>query len=514
MAKSKSKAEYGDFQTPGGLARKVCSLLKARAVQPASLLEPNCGLGNLFLAGLDCFSVQKALGVEINQTYVSWVDGLLAERKHKGSVNVLRQDFFDTDWRATIASLPEPILVLGNPPWVTNSELASLSSANLPAKSNFQKRAGLDAITGKANFDISEWMLIQLVEAMNGRRGTLAMLCKSTVARKILAQCWKNGLQVERSAIYAIEADVHFDASVDAVLMVIDFGPRAEKLEAPVYPSLNASEPGSIMAFGNGGLVADADRFERWQHLATDKCLWKWRSGIKHDCSKVMELQRREGKLWNGLGKAIDIEEECLYPMMKSSEVANDRGSELRWMIVTQTSVGESTDAIRMRAPKTWAYLTAHAELLANRRSSIYKNRPTFSVFGVGPYSFSPWKVAISGFYKRLSFSLIGPVNERPVVLDDTSYFLPFETQEAAELVASMLNSETARSFYEAYVFWDSKRPITVDLLCRLDLRRLAAEVGIAEKFSELFPNATAQNAPPRRGRRKPSDTNLMLWGE
>ena len=40
---------------------------------------------------------------------------------------------------------------------------SALASPNLPSKSNFQNRKGLDAVTGKANFDISEWMLIQLM---------------------------------------------------------------------------------------------------------------------------------------------------------------------------------------------------------------------------------------------------------------------------------------------------------------------------------------------------------------
>ena len=96
---------------------------------------------------------------------------------------LIQADFFATDWKRLISELPEPILVLGNPPWVTNSQLGVLGSRNLPIKSNFQKHDGLDALTGKANFDISEWMLMRLVEALNGRRGTLAMLCKAATAQ-------------------------------------------------------------------------------------------------------------------------------------------------------------------------------------------------------------------------------------------------------------------------------------------------------------------------------------------
>ena len=55
-SKATRKAEYGDFQTPIALARAVCARVGDFAeLQPASLLEPTCGLGNFLSAGLDQF---------------------------------------------------------------------------------------------------------------------------------------------------------------------------------------------------------------------------------------------------------------------------------------------------------------------------------------------------------------------------------------------------------------------------------------------------------------------------
>ena len=51
-----------------------------------------------------------------------------------------------------------------------------MNGGNLPAKENFQNFRGIEALTGKSNFDISEWMLIQLVKALRGRSATIAML--------------------------------------------------------------------------------------------------------------------------------------------------------------------------------------------------------------------------------------------------------------------------------------------------------------------------------------------------
>jgi hypothetical protein len=104
--------------------------------------------------------------------------------------------------------------------------------------------------------------------------------------------------------------------------------------------------------------------------------------------------------------------------------------------------------------------------------------RPQFSIFGVGEYSFAPWKVAISGFYKRLAFSKIGPVAGRPAVFDDTVYFLPCQCEEEADFLSGLLNSRAAQEFLGAMIFWSDKRPITIELLKRLSLRRLADELG------------------------------------
>jgi hypothetical protein len=49
------------------------------------------------------------------------------------------------------------------------------------------------------------------------------------------------------------------------------------------------------------------------------------------------------------------------------------------------------------------------------------------------------------------------------------------------------LNSEPARGFFSALVFWDAKRPITIDVLRRLDLRALACELGSDETLAKLL---------------------------
>jgi hypothetical protein len=72
-------------------------------------------------------------------------------------LNIACQNFFTQDWPTFFTNLvSENILVIGNPPWVTNATLGTLGSTNVPTKTNFQGYSGFDAKTGKSNFDIAE----------------------------------------------------------------------------------------------------------------------------------------------------------------------------------------------------------------------------------------------------------------------------------------------------------------------------------------------------------------------
>jgi hypothetical protein len=257
---------------------------------------------------------------------------------------------------------------------------------------------------------------------------------------------------------------------------MVQIEPTGDSKECRVYDSLDARQSSSVFGLRNGMLVADVQLYEKWKDLS-GRGLRGWRSGIKHDCSKVFELRVNNQKFVNGLGEFVDLEPEKLFPLLKSSDLAAHTEPR-RWMVVPQRTMGEDPSSLRASAPKTWSYLMAHAHLLDKRGSSIYKNRPRFSIFGVGSYSFAPWKVAISGLYKKLDFVQVPPFQNRPVVFDDTCYFFPCQSESEATVLHELVMSEPAREFLVAFIFWDAKRPITAQLLNLLDLAALARVLG------------------------------------
>ncbi|MFH0792921.1 MAG: SAM-dependent DNA methyltransferase [bacterium] len=389
-----------------------------------------------------------------------------------------QQDFFSFDWKKFFAPLRGEILVLGNPPWVTNAALGVLGSKNLPRKTNFQNHSGFAAKTGKANFDISEWMLIKLLEALGSQRGCVAMLCKTGTARKVLRHAWLNHFKIGRASIHLIDATTHFGASVNACLLVVHTGVPDATPTATVYSDLSFDKKMATFALIARELVADVDEYTRLRDLDGFSS-YTWRSGVKHDAASVMEFRKEDASLVNGAGERVEIESTFTYPLLKSSDLANGRLTPYRYVLVTQRTPGDDTNTIAKTAPKTWSYLLRHADVLDRRQSIIYRKRSRFSVFGVGDYTFAPWKVAVSGLYKKCRFEVVRCYKNKPVVLDDTCYFIPCSCEREATFLRDLLNSDLVKRFLSSLVFFDAKRPITIDVLRRIDLKRVAEKLGL-----------------------------------
>jgi hypothetical protein len=472
----RQRVEHGDWQTPPALAGTIMELVGRLEPRARAVLEPTCGKGAFLTAARRVWPQAALRGFELSAEYAALARRALRDENAEIAV----ADFFQTPWEAVLARLPEPFVITGNPPWVTSSTLGAITGTNQPVKSNFKGQAGLAALTGKSNFDISEWMLARLLEAARGRRFTLAMLCKASVARKLLERA-----SVERwplaGVVRTVDARAHFSAAVSAVLLVLR--PAVVTDSAPswdLYPSLEATVPASRMALRRGRVTSDVLAHERSESLegASDVT---WRSGVKHDLAAVMELRRESGVLYNGLGEPVSIEPDCVYPLLKGSELANGRATRARYVLVTQTRLGDDTRALESVAPLTWRYLMRHRARFAARKSRVYARQPPFAMFGVGAYSFAPYKVAVSGLHKRLAFRVVGPRDGRPVMLDDTSYFLPCADASEAERLVALLCSEPAREFFEARVFWDDMRPINKALLGALSLEALARALRAAD---------------------------------
>ncbi len=478
------REQYGDWQTNMELSLSICRLLKSQGVNPEVVVEPTCGKGNFILAALQTFdSIKEIYGIEINGVHIDTLKIRLLQYyidnpdSRKVEMHLYNNDIFTFDFHEITRGLNgRRTLIIGNPPWVTNSRLGVIKGFNSPQKSNFKGVRGLDAMTGKGNFDISESICLKLFYAFLNENVSFAILLKNSVIKNIVRDQKCSGLPLSDISQYEIDARKEFGASVPASLLRVELG--GDEGQCCCVRDFYTMIPKQTYGWVGDNFVASVEDYNRSSHLDGASPL-EWRSGIKHDCSKVMELMSEGGRLVNGLGEIVDIEDEVVYPLVKSSNVNGGAiDSVQKYVIVSQHSTSDSTELLGQTCPKAYEYLLGHADALDARGSSIYRERPRFCLFGIGDYSFKPYKVVISGLYKHTLFSVVGPVSGKPVMVDDTCYLLGFDNREDAVITQKILNSPIVQSFIRSLLFVDAKRVVNKELLMRIDLVTAAQCVG------------------------------------
>lgn len=484
VAEEPDRTEYGDFQTNEDLANNVTIHLTSKKKSPQIIVEPTCGKGNFIIACLKNFpSIQNIFGIEIYKPYV-WetkfnIINFFLENPatKKPVISIIHCNVFDFDFKQIKNQFADKnILVIGNPPWVTNSKLGSLNSTNLPKKTNFKNHSGLDAMTGKGNFDIAEFITLTLLETFQKFNGHLLLLVKNSVIKNIVFGQTKNKFNIASIEKHSINSKKEFNVSVEASLFDCELNaiPKFYCTEYDFYNNQN-----SCQKFGwlNDKFVSNIDTYIHTKEV-DGECPFVWRQGLKHDCSSIMELDKVNGHYVNGLNEEVNLEDALVYGLLKSSDLKNKVIAQTRkFTIVTQKKVGQETNYIKYDYPKTYQYLTEHQASFNARKSSIYNNKPLFSIFGIGEYSFKPYKIAISGLYKTFHFTLVLQQEGKPVMLDDTCYLIGFDKIEFAIYTLILLNSKIATQFLQSVTFADAKRTFTKDVLMRIDLLELTKTI-------------------------------------
>jgi methylase of polypeptide subunit release factors len=475
------RRDLGDFQTPPELAAAVLECLGPVGERWPRVLEPTCGRGN-FIAGLlaQRNPPREIQAIEIQDGHCALAREISESDANPRGVRVRihQGDFFgldlnrDLDWQQD-----GPLLVVGNPPWVTSAELGRLGARVRPPKRRIDGLDGFAALTGASNFDVAEAVWLKLIRELALLAPTIALLCKASVARRILQRAHRSRLPIATASIRRLDAARWFGAAVDACLFQVVLGDPERLRQVPVYENLTQTHPESMMSFARGWLIADGEAYSS-SSCADGACPLAWRQGVKHDAASVMELIREPstGLLRNRTGEILDVEPRFVYPLIKGSDLGRDPGaSPERAVLVTQQRIGDNTVPLAGLAPRLWSYLEAHSASFTKRGSSIYRGGPPFAMFGIGPYSFSPFKVATGGLHKEPRFRALGPKGGKPVMLDDTCYFVPASSALEAAVLAALCDDPITLAFLRSASFKSAKRPITKAILQRVDLTVILA---------------------------------------
>lgn len=245
------KREYGDYQTPTDFAAIVCRFLcDKKHIKPSVVLEPTCGVGSFLKESL-IFDAKKYYGIEINPEYCTICKNEINDER----VEIINADFFKYDFGPLEK---DNLLIIGNPPWVNNSTLSILDSDNLPEKTNFKGLKGIDALTGASNFDICEYIILQLLSEYRDTNTTIAMLCKTSVARNIFKELKRRDISFLYCDMIEFDATKVFSINASACLLLIQLTDKPVFPEnCNVYSFSDTEKLKSTFGYHNGQFYSD-----------------------------------------------------------------------------------------------------------------------------------------------------------------------------------------------------------------------------------------------------------------
>lgn len=204
-----------------------------------------------------------------------------------------------------------------------------------------------------------------------------------------------------------------------------------------------------------------------------------WHKGIKHDCSKVTELENiTENTYSNKYNDVFHLEDDLIFPLAKLKDFREPIVTDFkRYVIVTQKKSFEEQYISNLT--QTWYYLNKHANEFSNRKDVIYIDAPRFSMLGIDDYTYKRYKVAIPSFYKNPVFSLM--YSDKPVVVKSNVCFLAFDNYNIAYSFMLLLNSSKVHDLLMSIANLDSKKPFNAKTLSKLDLKKCIDNVSFED---------------------------------
>jgi hypothetical protein len=204
---------------------------------------------------------------------------------------------------------------------------------------------------------------------------------------------------------------------------------------------------GSLARTGTELRPVDGQREGPW--LRTDAavdalgdCAYRIRHGLKDDAKAVFSVDS---------ALLSDVESTHVYPYLRSKHV-------VRWglfghdqFLVPQRRAGEDNErALREEAPATYDYLRRHRDRLEARGSSWFDAGPFYSLFGLGPYTWAPYKVVWCRLGFRPRFAVVSTVDdadlgEKLVVPGDHCMFVACDDEREAHYLCALLNAAPYR---------------------------------------------------------------------
>jgi hypothetical protein len=154
--------------------------------------------------------------------------------------------------------------------------------------------------------------------------------------------------------------------------------------------------------------------------------------------------------------EAHHLEPHWVYPFLQPRHLRAWGLHGYAYFILPQHKAGENNAAALVEHfPLTYAYLKRFEQNFHIRRSKIFAQAPFYGLFGLGEYTFAPFKVCWVGLGFQPQFAVAEKIDDpalgqKPIIPDGTIYFIPCTEQDEAHYICALLNSTLVRTFLSA----------------------------------------------------------------
>lgn len=173
------------------------------------------------------------------------------------------------------------------------------------------------------------------------------------------------------------------------------------------------------------------------------------------------------------------LEPDLVYPLLRGRDVKRWRATPSAYILMVQdpkTRRGIPEEVIQEKYPHTWAYLKRFEPILRQRaafhryftrtsQGKVVETGPFYSMFNVGDYTFSPYKVVWREQASSFTVAMIGPKDTKPVLPDHKLMMVPLASYEEAGYLLSILCSSPIRLAVEAYAIATSTNTHVLEII-------------------------------------------------
>lgn len=431
--------------------------------------------------------------------------------------------------------------VIGNPPWIKWDFLSEEYKEKLRLLYqdvyNLFSYKGIKARMGYSHDDLSILFTYIAMDKYLKNKGTLGFVLKQTLFKSIAGKEFRKFQITKKNEIIPIKIMiVHdilelkpFGSGAEASVAVLKKNEKTEypvpyikwtkksKENVPKLASLNyvkkITERTEFKAYPD---PFSGDMTDVWVLIPKDSKLPKInrtknyylpRHGVVNDLNSVFMLKinsKKESGLLSitnlsDFGKkkvkkiTTEIEPNLIYSLIKPDNIKKWKVDGYYYILLPCKKDSENNESdLRVNYPNTYSYLNRFKKELLSRKSKWFKgeDKPFYSLFGIGEYTFKPFKVVWCCMSYKPNFSVVSKVTDKfigikPLIPDNTIGNISFDSEKEAHFVCAVLNSEKAKLLFSMRSS-KSKWGISIEMVKKIPIPRFNPKDKEHLKLSEL----------------------------